>query len=307
MSDRRHHPQVIRAKELAREAGLDPYARINERNGGRSYSYQSFMDAAFDEHFARVAIDNIFWDRGGSFYTDRWDVPRRDGDCHFWYGRCKSGSRWFWCARGWVQGHSFMFDADAFKAHGYAATEAEALTAGTAAIKRFSVGRRAIGSFQHGTASYALKQINKAKQTARLAAHPSSAKGSKAVEYLYSRWGGDEFRITKKTAKRIYYVKEESGFSPQIGIAARHRVANDWPPTWRHLYELEDRVGRRNAPEFFLKPCPPGFHDNEPPPIIDLHQLKAEMAAAHPDRGGSSAAFIEARRRYLEARRRVEG
>jgi hypothetical protein len=37
--------------------------------------------------------------------------------------------------------------------------------------------------------------------------------------------------------------------------------------------------------------------------IASLAQLKAEMAAAHPDRGGSSEAFIEARRRYVEARR----
>jgi hypothetical protein len=39
---------------------------------------------------------------------------------------------------------------------------------------------------------------------------------------------------------------------------------------------------------------------NKPP---DLHQLKAAMAAAHPDRGGSSAAFIEARQAYVAARR----
>jgi hypothetical protein len=29
------------------------------------------------------------------------------------------------------------------------------------------------------------------------------------------------------------------------------------------------------------------------------------MAAAHPDRGGSDAAFIEARHRFIEARRRT--
>jgi hypothetical protein len=34
-----------------------------------------------------------------------------------------------------------------------------------------------------------------------------------------------------------------------------------------------------------------------------LRQLKAEMASAHPDRGGSNEAFIEARHRYLEAKR----
>jgi hypothetical protein len=34
-----------------------------------------------------------------------------------------------------------------------------------------------------------------------------------------------------------------------------------------------------------------------------LRQLKAEMAAAHPDRGGTSEAFIKARQRYLVAKR----
>jgi hypothetical protein len=93
MSNRRRHPQVIRAKELAREAGLDPYARIEHpRDSWRSRPvYSDFMDAAFDEHFAREAIDNIYWDHGGSFYTERWDIPRRDDDCRFYYGRCKSG------------------------------------------------------------------------------------------------------------------------------------------------------------------------------------------------------------------------
>jgi hypothetical protein len=34
-----------------------------------------------------------------------------------------------------------------------------------------------------------------------------------------------------------------------------------------------------------------------------LRRLKAEMASAHPDRGGTSEAFIEARQRYLGAKR----
>ena len=37
----------------------------------------------------------------------------------------------------------------------------------------------------------------------------------------------------------------------------------------------------------------------------DLGALKAAMASAHPDRGGSSAAFIEARARYVAVRDRT--
>ena len=301
----RHHPQIIRAKELARAVGLDPYARIESKYSWLPWAYHDFMDAAFEEHFARVAVDNIFWDQGGSGYTDKWHISDRDGDCRFSYGRCKSGNRWFWCIHGRVIGHTIA--ADAFDERGYAVTEAEALAAGTATIKHFSAGRRAIVTFQHGYASYELKQINKAKRTARWSDAPADGSDTHATEYLYNQWG-DKFRITKKTGKRIFYVKaekEETLDGEQIGFVPRHRVADDWPgPTWRELRDLQDRVGWRNAPKFFLKPRPSGFHDRHEP-LVDLTHLKAEMAAAHPDRGGSNAAFIEARRRYVAARRRA--
>ena len=45
--------------------------------------------------------------------------------------------------------------------------------------------------------------------------------------------------------------------------------------------------------------------DEEKPDIPTLLRLKAEMAAAHPDKGGTSAAFIAARKAYVEARRRA--
>ena len=38
-------------------------------------------------------------------------------------------------------------------------------------------------------------------------------------------------------------------------------------------------------------------------PAPDLAALKAAMAAAHPDKGGTAAAFIEAQRRYVTAKR----
>jgi hypothetical protein len=302
----RQHPQVILAKELARAAGLDPNARIGDENSWPrpKAQYVSFMDAAFEEHFAHVAVDNIFWDHGGSSYTDRWRIPDRDGDCLFWYGRCKSGRRWFWIVRGRVKGR--RIGEDAFADRGYAISEAEALTAGTIAIKRFAAGRRAIVNFQHGSASYELKKINEAKRTARWAAAPADGSDTRAAEFLFDQWG-DEFRITKQTAQRVYYVKASYDFDgPRIGFVARHRVADDWPgPTWWELYDLQNRVGWRNAPKFFLKPRPAGFNDRGKPPPVDLAQLKAEMAAAHPDKGGSSAAFIEARQRYVAARRRA--
>jgi hypothetical protein len=197
--NRRHHPQVIRAEELARAAGLNPYAQVECKDHGWQRSkpvYKNYMDAAFDEHFARVAVDNIYWDQGGSWYTDRWDIPDRDGDCHCWYGRCKSGNRWFWYVRAWVIGQTNMLDG-AFETHGLAGSEAEALAAGTEAIKGHADGRRTMGSFQHGCASSRLKQINKAKREARWADAPTDGSDARAIEYLYNQLG-DKFRITKK-------------------------------------------------------------------------------------------------------------
>jgi hypothetical protein len=323
--DRRHRPQVIRANELARAAGLDPRSdwQLNsyERDEQRR-RFQGFMDEAFDEHFARVAEDNIYW----NLHTaDRWDIPSRDGDCHCWYGRCKSGSRWFWYVRAWVRGQSTMFDG-AFETHGLAASEAEALAAGIAAIKGYAAGRRIIGRFQHGTASYHLKKINKAKREAQWSAQPSAATDSKITEYLFAehRWydemdcrnrrGIYAFPITKKTAKRIYYKRGHYDWLPEI--------ENIDPTSYWNENRSNDAVGFVDREEleakgevynhgrhwsdydFHLRAKPPVRHEPEPEPP-DLAALKAEMAAARPDRGGSNAAFIEARKRYVEARSRL--
>jgi hypothetical protein len=213
--NRQFHPQVIRAKELARAAGLDPLERedITWPNGLQCTQqiYRRFMDAAFDEHFAHEAVDNVYWDRGGSFYTERWDIPRRDEDCRLWYGRCKSGKRWFWQVRGY--GGAREWDGE----QGWADTEEQALAAGTSAIKQFAAGRRAFVVCRHGSASYMLKRINKDKRAAQW--HPADT-NSKVTEYLYgstSRYTGPggpdgslvRFRITKKTAKRVYYLRRQ--------------------------------------------------------------------------------------------------
>jgi hypothetical protein len=124
MPNRRHHPQVIRAKELACAAGLDPYARIEHKDSWRrDYVYQQFMKAAFEERFVREAVDNIYWNTDvGSWYTDRWDIPRDNDYLSFSYGRCKSGHRWFWTVRGRIPG-----EKDYSQSHGWADTEAQAL------------------------------------------------------------------------------------------------------------------------------------------------------------------------------------
>jgi hypothetical protein len=138
--------------------------------------------------------------------------------------------------------------------------------------------------------------------------------------------GGEEtagypvrFRIVKKTAKRVYYLlKEEEidqygrpvehefvrhtsdrdndiGFVDRQKLEATGEVYNHgrhWCYADFHLHvSLESLLGR--------------FRRYQPQPVDDLRKLKAEMAAAHPDRGGSSATFIAARQAYVAARRRL--
>ncbi len=261
------------------------------------------MNAAFDERFEREAVDNLYWDNDqGSWYTDRWDIPNRDGDCNFYYGRCRSGHSWFWRVYGWAWGHEKTGE-DYHSDYGWSDTEEQAFLEGTAAIKHFAVGRRTIVQTRHGYASDKLKELNKAKRVKRWTDAPANGSNTHAIEYLYYRYGS-QYRITKKTAQRIYYIKDDHT-PDEIGFAPRRRVADDWPGlTWRDLYELEDKLGYRNAPRFFLKPCP--YPDRDQPPKIDIHALKAAMAAAHPDRGGSNAEFIAARKAYVAAKEAVK-
>jgi hypothetical protein len=130
-----------------------------------------------------------------------------------------------------------------------------------------------------GVASYQLKELNEVKRAARPAPNTSD---TRPTEFLYS-WG-DQFRIIKKTARRIYYLDERYGH--------RTRFVD------RQKIECDGNIHNW----LYLQPPQPETH-NEPAP--DLSHLKAEMAAAHPDRGGSNAAFIEARARYVAARRQM--
>ena len=134
------------------------------------------------------------------------------------------------------------------------------------------------------------------------------------VEYLYAIATGvaDDsrfdtgphvvrFRITRKTSRRIYYVRAERG---------HQRPDGTWCPVTeigyidRQAIERDGEIRRRSAGwwevdgTLYLRP--PELPDQTPRP--DLGELKAAMAAAHPDRGGTDAEFIAARARYENAR-----
>jgi hypothetical protein len=115
------------------------------------------------------------------------------------------------------------------------------------------------------------------------------------AEFLYELWDANwddgplgnyqihRHPITKKTARRIYFV-----LSGRSGFVDRQKIEADGEIYYgRSMHRLH-----LAPPEIPTRPKLPR-----------LAELKAAMAAAHPDRGGSDEAFIAARQRYEKARR----
>lgn len=101
-----------------------------------------------------------------------------------------------------------------------------------------------------------------------------------------------QFRITKKTSKRIYYVaKEFVEYAPRIRYVDRQAIERDGHVT--------RRTGGWWEPDLTVYLQPPSVERPKAPTVAEL---KAAMAAAHPDRGGTDAEFIAARARYERAR-----
>ncbi|NML55142.1 hypothetical protein HHL19_35560 [Streptomyces sp. R302] len=125
------------------------------------------------------------------------------------------------------------------------------------------------------------------------------------IEYLYGIEAGHEFgndwiptrvirfRITKKTPRRVYYLPREFG-------RLQERFVD------RAVLERDGEVWRKSAgwwePDIRVYLNEPVLETAAAP---DLGALKAAMAAAHPDRGGTDEEFIAARRRYEQARARA--
>ncbi len=117
-----------------------------------------------------------------------------------------------------------------------------------------------------------------------------------AAEFLYELWDANwddgpmgnwrilQHPITKKTAKRIYFTYSTGGH--RAGYIDRQRIEAEGEIY--HGYTL--RRLHLTPPEIPTRPKPPSLAD-----------LKAAMAAAHPDRGGTDAEFIAARQRYERA------
>jgi hypothetical protein len=230
------------------------------------------------------------------------------GDTLLWYGRCRSGRRWFWAAEE-VTGHHGPPSA-----HGWEDSDDAALRAARAAVGQLAGGRAGTAYLRHGVASRRLKDINTAKRAQQ---PPPETAGAAAVEYLYGTlhyWPDDglgtevrevvPFRITRKTSRRVYYVRHEygpgdveTGYVDRVVLERDGRVWRRSAGWWADDSEL---YATREAAEASL-----GLAGEATRGVPDLRQLRREMADAHPDRGGTNEEFMAARERYQRALRRA--
>jgi hypothetical protein len=233
------------------------------------------------------------------------DSPERE---LFQFGRCHSGKSWFWIAR------CYLFREERFKEKfGWADSEELATATATAAVLELKNPLPAIADFNQRAASDRLKELNEEKRRQRPAPDTSDAR---RVEYLYghtnSSFSPVRFRVTKKTAKRIYYIRHAE-YLDEHGEPRRDVRGNDYGSGYvdRQKLEADGSVKNRgvhwSAPDYHLYPSFEALMGDRcrEPEKPDLAQLKAAMTAAHPDKGGTSAAFIAARKAYVEARRRA--
>jgi hypothetical protein len=259
------------------------------------------------------------------------------------YGRCRSGQRWFWFAGeyhpAWEEpapepcGDPVCGDGRLHPhRYGWEDTADAALEAMRSAVTELggSVTYNPSGLVRH--ASAALKRIN----TVRRAARPAKGEEPRSapVEYLYSigfPFHVIAYRITKKTPRRIYYLREagdaEWGESQVTGFIDRQDFESGPCPglpyqdrPWcKHGYghthglpagQIRTETGgeygdglhlfasREAAEDLILRSKRRMGGDPQAGKPGHLKRLRAAMLKAHPDAGGSDEAFIKARSAY---------
>lgn len=246
------------------------------------------------------------------------------------YGRCRSGTRWFWAATcyDWHAGA----DEETLE-HGWAESEDGAVHMARRVIEPRTGDRLALAYIRQSIASRAPKQVNAVKRSAR-APKPGTVEPA-PVEYLYEPWSWTDYDnppyetlrgirqipVIKKTARRIYFDNTSRwdrrdavitlGYIDRQEFEADTRNchrgtlagATTLPSSSQHgggtVY-----ANREAAEEYLfahLRTQERKRQEAEP----DLRRLRMEMADAHPDRGGTNEGFIAARKRYKEALRRA--
>jgi hypothetical protein len=227
------------------------------------------------------------------------------------WGRCRDTRRWFWYAH-------IIGGTDA---HGWAKDRNTAGCRANAAAVKLAAGQYAAIRVDDQAAEIKLAATKAAKQSrpkAEKRQHTAAGDGAAnlyAIEAGYydhaaRRWVHSRMvrlPIVKKTAKRIYYLRSsEPGEFEQGYIDRQSFEAHGW--VWSSRY---DKIWAQppevpNDKPFVPPPFTPAAYRTPAVPSVDeLKRLKAVMAAAHPDRGGTDAEFIAAHQKYEQARRRV--
>lgn len=134
------------------------------------------------------------------------------------------------------------------------------------------------------------------------------------TEHLYGLATGEDpdgyirshvvaFPITKRTAKRIYYVRRtHPNGTRDLGYVNRQAMeAAGADGLWAR------RSGGWWEPDAHLYLTPPVLPAQQLAADLkaDVDRLRREAADAHPDRGGSNEAFIHAHQRLTAARGRL--
>jgi hypothetical protein len=116
------------------------------------------------------------------------------------------------------------------------------------------------------------------------------------------------FRITKKTPKRIYYLRRDFRNDEHLGFVDRasleqagpngiYKDSAAWDDDW-HLFPSVEAAQAYMDKSWRAE----GTKVTNP---ADIQALRRAMADAHPDRGGTNEEFIAARERYERALRAV--
>ncbi|MFD3657002.1 hypothetical protein [Streptomyces sp. NPDC058620] len=211
------------------------------------------------------------------------------------WGRCRSGKRWFWTAR----------EVDGTDTHGWAPSRDKAARRANAAAVKLAAGRYANIRILHGVADDKLKALNTAKRNAK---PPTGNEDTAANGYLYAIEPGHydandrewihskviRLPIVKKTPKRIYYSRPDGPFDFELGYVDRQALEGHGSVSSSRYREIFAEPPKLDPTVVF--PQPKTRYAGP-----DIKQLKAAMAAAHPDRGGTDAEFIAAHTTYKRA------
>jgi len=225
------------------------------------------------------------------------------------WGRCRDAGRWFWSAHiiGGLGEHGWVKDRNT-----------AARRANAAAVK-LAAGRYAHIRVDDQAAEIKLAAVQAAKKSKPKPENQQQPAGDSAAnlwaieagywDYAAHQWVHSRIvrlPVVKKTAKRIFFLRSsepgeyEQGYIDRQAFEAQGWV---WSSRYDKIYAAPPRIP--DDKPFVPPPFNPAGYRATVPTFDELKRLKAEMAAAHPDKGGTNERFIAARERYVEARRRA--